>query len=420
MTRPAPSPLTQSLPPLGWISPLAAALGAAVAGFLNLGTAPAVALVGLAALLPLLPLALRRRPAAGEPEARATWPAAARQTGSELVHLVADHVPDAVLFFSDSGVIRYANPVARNLFFDGKPPEGQNFIRLVADAPVPLREALLGESDHLFSMDVDGRRETYHVSRRSFTLDDELHTLLSVKYMTREIGRREVDVLKRVVRVISHEVNNSLAPVTSLVHSARVIAKNPEHTAKLERVFSTIEERANHLRTFLDGYVALARLPKPHAKPVDFAGFLGTLSALYPEVRWPEPPAHDGWFDAVQIEQVFINLIKNAREAGSAISDVEIRVVTTPDGSSEIDVLDRGRGFSTEGLKNALLPLYSTKESGGGMGLSLSQEIIEAHGGSIGISNRQDGGAWMRIVLPGRSNTTSADLTRSRLTLTRG
>ncbi len=129
---------------------------------------------------------------------------------------------------------------------------------------------------------------------------------------------------------------------------------------------------------------------------------------------------HPGWFDAVQIEQVFINLLKNAAESGSAQSDIEVRLATSADGSSEIDILDRGRGFSAEGLKNALLPLYSTKESGGGMGLSLSQEIIEAHGGSIGISNRADGGAWMRILLPGRSTTTGADLTRSRLTLTRG
>jgi nitrogen fixation/metabolism regulation signal transduction histidine kinase len=120
------------------------------------------------------------------------------------------------------------------------------------------------------------------------------------------------------------------------------------------------------------------------------------------------------------MEQVFINLIKNADEAGSAQSDIEVRIKTTPEGSSEIDILDRGRGFSTEGLKNALLPLYSTKDSGGGMGLSLSQEIIEAHGGSIGISNRPDGGAWMRVILPGRKTSATADLTRSRLTLSRG
>jgi nitrogen fixation/metabolism regulation signal transduction histidine kinase len=238
--------------------------------------------------------------------------------------------------------------------------------------------------------------------------------------MTREIGRREVDVLKRVVRVISHEVNNSLAPITSLVHSARLIAKNPEHTGKLDRVFSTIEERATHLRSFLDGYVVLARLPEPRSRPVDYKNFLRLLAALYPEVRWPGPPEHDGWFDAVQIEQVFINLIKNATEAGSAISDIEVRIATRADSSSEIDILDRGRGFGSEALKNAFLPLYSTKESGGGMGLSLSQEIIEAHGGSIGISNRPDGGAWMRIILPGRDSSASTDLTRSRLTLTRG
>jgi nitrogen fixation/metabolism regulation signal transduction histidine kinase len=399
---------------------MAAAVGAGVAAFLDLGAPATVAVVALAALAPSLLGLGRVKPPTASGLGSSAWPAAAKQSGSELVHLVADHVPDAVLFFSDTGVIRYANPVARNLFFDGKSPEGQNFIRLVADAPVPLREALLGESDHLFSMDLDGRRETYHVSRRSFTLDDELHTLLTVKYMTREISRREVDVLKRVVRVISHEVNNSLAPVTSLVHSARLISKNPEHTGKLDRVFSTIEERTNHLRTFLDGYVVLARLPQPRAKPVDWSNFLRLLSALYPDVKWPrQPPEHDGWFDVVQIEQVFINLIKNACEAGSAIGDVEITIATQPDGSSEIDVLDRGRGFSTEGLKNALLPLYSTKESGGGMGLSLSQEIVEAHGGSIAISNRPGGGAAMRVILPGRGSSGNADLTRSRLTLTR-
>ncbi|HEX6767291.1 MAG TPA: hypothetical protein VF103_17455, partial [Polyangiaceae bacterium] len=195
-----PSSKRASLLASPWLAALAAAAGAGAAAFLDLGTAPSIALVAVAAALPGAADWARGRTRDPAPrEERATWPAAARQTGSELVHLVADRVPDAVLFFSDAGVIRYANPVARDLFFDGKPPEGQNFIRMVADAPVPLREALLGESDHLFSMDVDGRRETYHVSRRSFVLDDEMHTLLTVKYMTREIGRREVDVLKRVV-----------------------------------------------------------------------------------------------------------------------------------------------------------------------------------------------------------------------------
>jgi two-component system nitrogen regulation sensor histidine kinase NtrY len=121
----------------------------------------------------------------------------------------------------------------------------------------------------------------------------------------------------------------------------------------------------------------------------------------------------------VQLEQTIINLVKNAVEAGSPLEAIEIKIATGEDGTSEVDVLDRGPGFSPEALKNALLPLYTTKESGSGMGLALSQEVVEAHGGSIGVSNRTDGGAWIRLILPGKANTKNADLTRSRLTLTR-
>lgn len=385
------------------------------------------AVIGLAVAFGLLAFLLLRSqgaqpasPGGPVPAEGSVWPDAARKQGDQVIAVIAESVPDAVLFFTDFGVIRYANAAARELFFEGRPPEGQNFIRLIADAPVPLREALLGESDRLFSMDLNGLRETYHVSRRAFDLDGELHTLLTVKHMTREISRREVEVLKRVVRLISHEVNNSLAPVTSLVHSARLIAKNPDHAGKLLRVFDTIEERTTHLRAFLDGYAVLARLPKPKAGVVAWGSFLGQLSALYPNVRWPEPPRDSGWFDTVQMEQVVINLIKNANEAGSRAEDIEVRIATRDDGSVEFDVVDRGPGFAPEALKNALLPLYTTKESGSGMGLSLSQEIVEAHGGSIGLSNRPDGGGWIRLLLPGRASDKSQDLTRSRLTLTRG
>jgi signal transduction histidine kinase len=229
-----------------------------------------------------------------------------------------------------------------------------------------------------------------------------------------------VDVLKRVVRVISHEVNNSLAPVTSLVHSARLMANQPEHAAKLERAFATIEERTRHLRSFLEGYVSLARLPSPRPRLVDWGPFLRTLAALYPAVRWPEAPPTPAWFDAVQIEQVLINLIKNSLEAGSPAADVEVRLGGQADGHCELEVLDRGSGFAPEALRSALLPLYTTKEAGSGLGLSLSQEIVEAHGGSIGLSNREGGGSWIRILLPGRREPRNPELSRSRLTLTHG
>lgn len=340
-----------------------------------------------------------------------------------VVSAIADSNPDAVIFFSDAGTIRYANPTARELFFEGKSPESQNFLRLMADAPPPLREALLGESDRLFNIEVEGQRETFHVSRRNFFLEGELHTLLIVKHLTREISRREVDVLKHVIRVISHEVNNSLAPVSSLVHSARKIAQGSEAGVKLGRVFDTIEERTRHLASFLEGYATLARLPQPRPRRVEWEPFLRQIAELHPGVRLPEAPAEPGYFDPVQIEQLVINLIKNAIEAGSAPEDVEIIVKVDASGETDLRVRDRGPGFSDEALRSALLPLYTTKERGSGMGLALCREIAEAHGGSIGLANSADGGSWVGVRLPGRKRDdqrSGARSARSRLTLTRG
>jgi nitrogen fixation/metabolism regulation signal transduction histidine kinase len=331
---------------------------------------------------------------------------------------IADSNPDAVLFFNDSGKIRYANPVARDLFFEGKSPADQNFLQLVGSAPLPLREALLGESDRLFNIEIEGQRETFHVSRRTFMLEGELHTLLIVKQLTREISRREVEVLKRVIRVISHEVNNSLAPVSSLVHSARKITRGSESAPKLERVFDTIEERTRHLASFLEGYSNLARLPEPRPRRIEWDGFLRHIGELYPGVRLPQAPLDPGFFDPVQIEQVLINLFKNAIEAGSPEADMELHLRVDANGEAELKIEDRGPGFSEEALRSALLPLYTTKERGSGMGLALCREIVEAHGGSMGLGNAERGGGLVSVRLPGRRKDDRGALTRSRLTLT--
>ncbi len=377
---------------------------------------PLLAAAAAAACASLLGFLLARR--AETETAPATEPSAQGE-GTELALVIADSNPDALLFFSDSGEIRYANQAARELFFEGRDPTHDNFLRLLAAAPAPLREALLGEQTRLVAIELDGQRETYHVTRRTLESSGELHTLLAVKHVTREIARQEVDVLKRVVRVISHEVNNSLAPISSLVHSARILAKSPEGAGKLDRIFGTIEERAEHLGSFLKGYATMARLPAPRARAVDWKTFLEPIAVLYPDVRFPAPPAEKGYFDPVQLEQVVINLIKNAIEAGCVPADVELELATAQGGACELRIHDRGHGFSDEALQNALLPLYSTKEQGSGMGLALAHEIVEAHGGSLSIANRLGGGATVALRLPGREPLASP-LTRSRLTLTRG
>jgi nitrogen fixation/metabolism regulation signal transduction histidine kinase len=207
--------------------------------------------------------------------------------------------------------------------------------------------------------------------------------------------------------------------VSSLVHSARVIVKNPQHLGKLEKVFDTIEERAIHLGGFLEGYAKLARLPDPRPKDVEWSAFFKQIQTLHPALHLNSLPEGPGYFDAVQLEQVMLNVLKNAVESGSDPGAVDVQVRSDAGGASEIKVLDRGSGFSDEALKNALLPMYSTKERGSGMGLALCREIVEAHGGSLGLSNRPEGGAAIVVRLPGRRLDVTSDLARSRLTLTR-
>lgn len=335
----------------------------------------------------------------------------------QIARLAAETNPDAIVLYAGNGVIHYANAAARDVFFDGKQPEGQNFLRLLGEAPAHLKEALLGESERLFTVSVQQQHETYHVCRCPVTMAGEPHTLLMVKHLTREVSRHELETLKKVIRVLSHEANNSLAPITSLVSSGRLLAGKPEHSEKLAGVFDTIEERARHLSGFLAGYAGLARLPAPKPRRVEWAAFLGHLGSLHPGLKLSEPPASPGWFDPAQIEQVAINLVKNAIEAGSRESEIELDVQIEADGTTRLELRDRGRGLTDEALENALLPFYTTKEKGSGLGLTLCREIVQAHGGSLALANRKEGGAVVAIVLPGERKP-DAELSRSRAKLT--
>jgi len=333
-----------------------------------------------------------------------------------LLRTLLDAGPLAIVFYSDTGRIVFANRAASRMFFEEQPAEGKNFLRLVSSGPPAFRPALLGASDEVASFDIDGQRETYQFVRRTFAYDGEPHTLLVVQHVTREVARGELDVLKRVVRLLSHEVNNSLAPVSSVVHSARQILKSGERMDRLERVFNTIDERAQHLSEFIAGYAALARLPKPVPRDVAWDEVLSRLRVLYPHVRMTAPEAARGYLDQAQVEQALINLLKNASEAGGPPDEVALEVSPLADGGADVRVLDGGTGFSSDALENAVLPFYTTKSGGSGVGLPLVREVAEAHRGHLMLGARPSGGAIVTLRLPGRKVSESPT---ARLTLTR-
>src|SRR5215470_8469665 len=305
--------------------------------------------------------------------------------------VILDSTPAAVLVVGEVGNIVYTNDAARQLFFAGQEAKGQNFIRMLATAPEPLRRPLLSDTDQIFTFDEGGEPETYHLAKRNLDLDGEPHVLITVRHMTREISRQEVAVLKRTLRIIGHELANSMAPASSLLRSAQQMLGRPELHGRLQTSLQTVEERLVHLQGFLTGLARLGQLPRPQRRDVDWSSFLGGLRSLWPDAAIAAPPGVPGWFDPTQIQQVLINLVKNAHEAGGPRDGVAIEIEGA-DGGVRFSVLDRGPGMSDEVLGKALIPSFTTKENGSGMGLALCREIVDAHDGRLRIGRREGQG----------------------------
>jgi two-component system nitrogen regulation sensor histidine kinase NtrY len=315
-----------------------------------------------------------------------------------LLDTVIQSTPLAMLLAEEGGRIVYSNVAARQLLRAGRKLEGLTFAAVLAAAPPALAAALGSGGDTLFTMNVGGDPEVYHLSQRVFVLNARPHRLVLLKQLTRELAAQEVAVWKKVIRVIAHELNNSLAPITSLAHSGRLLAGEPPEP-RLARVFDTIGERATHLATFIDGYARFAKLPRPRPEPVAWAPFLARLEGTMAFRLEGALPAEPGSFDARQLEQVMINLLKNAAESGSEPRGITVTVQRAAPGF-RIEVADRGSGLTEETLRDALLPFFSTKPTGTGLGLTLCREIVEAHGGRLSLANRAGGGALVTVWLP--------------------
>ncbi|WP_313456119.1 ATP-binding protein [Stenotrophomonas sp.] len=333
-----------------------------------------------------------------------------------LLDTMVQNTPVSMLLLANGGDgiqrVVFSNLAARKLLHNGWKLEGQRMDDVLETMPVELRDAIMRGGDSLFAVRMtedDGQEpdeddeQVYHLSRRSFHLNGRPHDLLLVRLLTAELRRQEVQTWKKVIRVISHELNNSLAPIASLAHSGGELVRRGK-TERLENVFSTIEERARHLEGFIRGYARFAKLPQPQLQNVQWAQFLGGLQMQIPFQMAEVPEDLQGRIDIAQMGQALLNLLKNAHEAcGEADppnDDVELRLTRLPQWL-RIEVLDRGKGMNEAVLQNALMPFYSTKRNGTGLGLALTREIVEAHGGRVALQNRREGGLCVSILLPG-------------------
>lgn len=314
-----------------------------------------------------------------------------------LLDTMVQNTPVAMLLVDPSGHVVLGNLAARKLLGDGHRLEGVAFDELLARAPEALRDAFARGGDGMFTVGSEDDEDIYHLSRRLFRLNGRRHELVLLRQLTAELRRQEVQTWKKVIRVISHELNNSLAPIASLAHSGAELLKRGQYE-RLPAALATIEERARHLEGFLRDYARFAKLPAPRLEAIEWQAFLERLRS---QVEFGIEGHVEGSVraDAAQLGQAMLNLLKNAHESGSEPGGVRVSLRRLPEGW-RIDVLDRGSGMNESVLSNALLPFYSTKRHGTGLGLALAREIAEAHGGRLALLNREGGGLCVSMVLP--------------------
>jgi nitrogen fixation/metabolism regulation signal transduction histidine kinase len=315
-----------------------------------------------------------------------------------LLDKVTQSSPEVLFLIDDKGQVIFSNISARQFFGQHQGIEGMFIDELVTFAENGAKQAILERATGLFSMTLDdGDVQTWHMSLGQFLLNNQTHHLFILKQMTRELSRQEVAVWKKVIRVISHELNNSLGPISSMLHSGKILSENLSET-RLARVFETIDERIVHLTSFVQGYGKFAKLPEPQIKTLNWMHLSEQLAEQW---QFQDLSEEDVAFqaDPVQIEQLLINLLKNAHESEGKVEDISMSIKQLNQEVC-ITVTDRGKGISDTVMANALVPFYSTKPSGTGLGLALCREIVDSHHGRIALRNNAQGGLSVIVTLP--------------------
>jgi PAS domain S-box-containing protein len=320
---------------------------------------------------------------------------------TETLRKVLEEIDVAVMAFDHEERLRIVNRAAERLL-------GQPADRLIGKSAADLRldDALRGVAPRTVELAFPGGTGRWELRRSVVRQEGYPLQLLAFSDLSRALREEERQAWKRIIRVLSHEINNSLAPIKSITGSLQGMLGParlaPELDDDVQRGLQVISTRAEALGRFMASYAKLARLPQPELGPVDLPALVQRVADLETRVRVDVVGGGDVTIqaDADQLEQALINLVRNAVDATLEAGDgqVSIRWLTRA-GKLHLLVEDDGPGLAESG--NLFVPFYTTKPGGSGIGLVLSRQIAEGHGGSLVLEARGEGqGVRARLVLP--------------------
>ena len=265
----------------------------------------------------------------------------------------------------------------------------------LADLPLDTEEQLI---DHAFP----GANGRWQIQQQEYREQGRPGKIIYITDLKQVLSQEELSAWKRLIRVIAHEVNNSLSPIISICQTLQSLNQQQGEASEAAQALEVVQDRAASLKTFISGYAEVARLPEPQKHDFNLNELLVKIQRFFncPDLHLVESEGQTSLYgDPVHIEQLLINLIKNALEASAKTQGVvEIEAIDRG-AQCEIQIKDQGPGISNP--SNLFVPFYTTKAKGTGIGLVLCRQIADSHHGSVTLINRKDGaGAVATVYLP--------------------
>jgi two-component system, NtrC family, nitrogen regulation sensor histidine kinase NtrY len=338
-----------------------------------------------------------------------------KEANSQYLQTIVQHVNTGLLAFDESGRIELINNAALRLLGLYRLKTLKDLQEDNPELQSLLQNLISGESV-LFQAAADRQLS---ISSTAIRMRGKLIKLVAIQNIQSELESKELEAWQNLTRVLRHEIMNSVTPIASLVSTMRDIVQQemeqPDHGPTetwqdLNEALEVVENRTNGLMNFVNAYRTFTSIPKPNMDPVLVLPLVQRITSLFaPTLREKgirltydiQPDGLEISMDQDQIEMVLINLIKNAVEILEGKPNARIDIRSSLDQTTQratLEVSDNGPGIEPDKLEQIFIPFYTTKEDGTGVGLSLSRQILQLHGGVLGVESQLGNGAKFSLV----------------------